>query len=82
MGRRVLRQLDGLNLFKLLSLRLCRRLVRITRTSIDSSTTVGIPLGRLLTIFRQQDSKLLQIKSLSTKNVYIGLAITTLILNV
>jgi hypothetical protein len=41
--RRVLRRLDGLNLSKSLSLRLCHHLVHILCTSINSSTTVGIP---------------------------------------
>jgi len=51
--RRVLRQSDGPNLSKSLSLRLCYHPNPITRTSTDSSTTVGIPLGRLPTIFRR-----------------------------
>ena len=36
-----------------MSLRLCHHPAPITRTSIDSSTTMGIPLGRLSTIFHR-----------------------------
>ena len=53
-GRRVLCRSDGPNLSKSMSLRLCHHPVPITRTSTDSSTTVGIPLGRLPTIFLRE----------------------------
>ena len=52
-GCSVLRRSDGPNLSKSLSLCLCHHAVPITLTSTDSSTTMGIPLGRLPTIFRR-----------------------------
>jgi hypothetical protein len=49
-GRRVLRQVDGLNLPNRCFLRSVSPFGSLTRTSTDSSTTVGIPLGRLSAI--------------------------------
>jgi hypothetical protein len=45
----VLRHADGLNLS---TLRPVPPLIRLSRTSTDSSTTVGIPLSRLPTVLR------------------------------
>ena len=54
-GRRVLRQVGGLNLSNRCLLRSVSPSGSLTRTSTDSSTTVGIPLGRLPDVFRRQN---------------------------